>query len=511
MRVRAERILPSVLLCLAGCDTTEPVVAKSTELLGGSGQTGALGAPLAEPLSIRVVGNDGKPFAGAQVSWSVVTGGGSVTPLTSTTGSDGIAQTVWALGARLDAAHVATATAAGLSPVTFMATPTLPPSAIIEKVAGDAQQQTVDNALTDLLVATVRLADGRPVQGATVTWAAGTNAGSVNPASTVTDADGVAKATWRLGTLAGAVTATASVSGLTAAAFSATATPGPVETVTIDAQTKVLVGRTAQLTARVVDRYGNVITGKTLAWTTNSAQVASVSTSGVVTGVRAGRTTIVATIEGKSASGLVGVLAAPGFATPAIDGVFGSGEWGKAASFAFDVELPEGGTVPGTLYVLNDASNLYLALRYQRSVARESKGISFEFDNNASGLFGLAGIEEGDDVLLLNAGDQLMDEYRTSRPPCPAQGICGWFDTADGGVMDGSGAYAHDGAFDVYEIAHPLRSGDTAHDFSLNGGQDLGMQVFIRMIAPDAVWPQGFGDTRWPLGGYVYVRIASAP
>ena len=510
MHARAQRILPSVLVCLAGCGT-ESVVARSTELVGGSQQTGALGAPLAEPLSVRVVGSDGKPFEGAQVSWTVVTGGGSLSPATSTTGSDGIARTQWTLGTRLDASHVATATAAGLSPVTFTATPTLPPSAAIEKTAGDAQQQVVDNPLTNLLVATVKLADGRGVEGATVNWAVGTTSGSVSPVSTVTNSNGVATTSWRLGTVAGAVTAEASVSGLTPATFSATAMPGPVETVTVDAQTKVLVGSTAQLIAGLADRHGNAITGKTIVWSSNSAQVASVSASGVVTGVRAGRTTIVATVDGKSGSGLVGVVAAPGFGTPTINGVFGSGEWAPAASFEIDVVLPEGGTTPGTVYVMNDASNLYLALRYQRSVNDPSKGVHFQFDNNASALFGFGTTEEGDDQIALNAGSPFMDAYWTYRPPCPAGALCGIFDTDDGGAVNGSGAHTHDGAFHMFEIAHPLRSGDTAHDFSLNAGQDVGMRVGMRIIATGAEWPRGFGDTSWPNAGYVYLRIASAP
>jgi hypothetical protein len=498
-----------MVLCLAGCGT-EPVVAKSTELLGGSQQTGALGAPLTESLSVRVVGSDGKPFNGAQVTWSVVTGGGSVSPATSTTNPNGIARTLWTLGTRLDETHMARATAASLSPVTFTATPTLPASAIIEKSAGDAQQQSVTNALRDSLVATVKLSDGRPVEGAAVSWAAGTDAGSVNPTAAVTNSNGVAKTSWKLGTRAGALTAKASVSALTPATFSAIATPGLADTVTIGAQTKVLVGGSAQLTARLVDRYGNLITDRAPAWSSNSTRVASVSASGVVTGVSAGRTTIVASADGRSGSGLVGVVAAPGFGTATIDGVFASSEWGSAASFAIDVNLPEGGTAPGTLHVMNDATNLYLAVRYQRSVNDPAKGVTFEFDNNGSGLFGFADYEEGDDAVLLNGGWTLSDNYRTYRPPCPVQTACGPVDGDDGGTVDGSGAYAHDGAFHVFEIAHPLRSGDVAHDFSLSAGQDFGMRLDIRIIAPDAMYPKGFGDTLWPAGGYLYVRVASA-
>ena len=105
-----------------------------------------------------------------------------------------------------------------------------------------------------------------------------------------------------------------------------------------------------------------------------------------------------------------------------------------------------------------------------------------------------------------------MDNYWTYRPPCPAATLCGLFDTDDGGAVNGSGAHTHDGAFHVFELAHPLRSSDTAHDFSLSAGQDVGMRVSIRIIASGAVYPQGFGDTEWPAGrSYVYLRISSAP
>jgi hypothetical protein len=457
------------------------------------------------------MGSNGKPFAGAQVSWSVLSGGGSVTPATSTTSADGVAQTQWTLGTRFDAPHVARAVASAVSPVEFTATPTLPPSAVIERSAGDAQQQAVDNLLTDSLVATVKLADGRAVEGATVTWTVGATAGSVSPTSTLSRSTGIAKTSLRLGTAAGAVTVTASVSGLTPATFNAVAVPGPVETVAIDAQTKVLAGSTAQLTARLADRFGNVITNKTPAWRSNSDQVATVSASGLVTGVRAGRTTIVATADGKSASGLVGVIARLGFGTPTMDGIIGSTEWANAATFPVDVALPGGGTTPGTIYAMNDGSNLYVALRYQRTIDDPAKGVSFEFDNNGNGLFGSTGTEEGDDIIGLNGGSPFMDVYRTYQPPCPVQGPCGFFDTDDGGAVNGSGGYAFDGTFHTFELSHPLRSGDAAHDFSLNAGDDVGMSTDIRIIGTGGRFPQDFGDTRWPLGGYLYMRIAAAP
>ena len=76
-----------------------------------------------------------------------------------------------------------------------------------------------------------------------------------------------------------------------------------------------------------------------------------------------------------------------GFGTPVIDGVIGSGEWDGAARHPFAAALPAsdgGGTVPATLFVMNDGVNLYVAVEVQRSVP---PGGSFvmEFDNDHDG------------------------------------------------------------------------------------------------------------------------------
>ena len=67
--------------------------------------------------------------------------------------------------------------------------------------------------------------DDAPKSGVTVTWQA--SAGSIVPASSLTDAAGLATATWTLGTVPGAMTASATVAGAEGSpvAFSATALP----------------------------------------------------------------------------------------------------------------------------------------------------------------------------------------------------------------------------------------------------------------------------------------------
>lgn len=71
------------------------------------------------------------------------------------------------------------------------------------------------------------------------------------------------------------------------------------------------VGATVTLAASTRDASGNVLTGRTITWTTSSPGVASVSTSGVVTGLSAGTATVTATSEGKTASAAITVTAPP--------------------------------------------------------------------------------------------------------------------------------------------------------------------------------------------------------
>src|SRR6266567_2231753 len=62
----------------------------------------------------------------------------------------------------------------------------------------------------------------------------------------------------------------------------------------------VLVGGTLQLVANLKDAKGNLLTGRTVAWTSSAPAVATVGGSGLVTGVTEGMTTITAASEGKS-------------------------------------------------------------------------------------------------------------------------------------------------------------------------------------------------------------------
>ena len=97
--------------------------------------------------------------------------------------------------------------------------------AVLAVLSGNAQTATEGEALP--IPAAVRVSrDGSGVSGVSVAWAVTSGGGSVAPASSTTDSDGVASTTWTLGPTAGANALQASSSGATGSpSFTATGTP----------------------------------------------------------------------------------------------------------------------------------------------------------------------------------------------------------------------------------------------------------------------------------------------
>jgi uncharacterized protein YjdB len=85
----------------------------------------------------------------------------------------------------------------------------------------------------------------------------------------------------------------------------------PVATVTVSPATaSVLLGATQQLSAVLRDANGNLLTGRSVTWSSSNPVVALVSSSGLVTGLVLGSATITATSEGKSGTAALTVASA---------------------------------------------------------------------------------------------------------------------------------------------------------------------------------------------------------
>jgi hypothetical protein len=91
----------------------------------------------------------------------------------------------------------------------------------------------------------------------------------------------------------------------------ATATPMPTTVTVAPATATVAIGATQTLAATVKDQNGAVMTGQVVTWSSSNSSIASVSASGVVSGVNAGSATITATSSGKTGTAAVSVTAAP--------------------------------------------------------------------------------------------------------------------------------------------------------------------------------------------------------
>ncbi|HJU74822.1 MAG TPA: Ig-like domain-containing protein [Gemmatimonadaceae bacterium] len=84
---------------------------------------------------------------------------------------------------------------------------------------------------------------------------------------------------------------------------------GEVASVNVTPATSSIdVGGTVQLRATVLDGNGDEIQGKTVAWSTSASTIASVSSTGAVTGVSAGNATVTATADGRRGTASITVV-----------------------------------------------------------------------------------------------------------------------------------------------------------------------------------------------------------
>lgn len=146
-----------------------------------------------------------------------------------------------------------------------------PTPAIVIKTAGDAQVGPAGSALASPLEVTVKDAQGNPVSGVDVAFAAATGGGTVAPASATTGADGKASTVRTLGPGAGTQTTSATVTGVAPASFSSVATINGAVTIAASgsAARADTVNATAvpDLAVAVKDPNGVGVSGIIVTWT----------------------------------------------------------------------------------------------------------------------------------------------------------------------------------------------------------------------------------------------------
>jgi adhesin/invasin len=218
-------------------DLTSPA---RLEAVSGTGQAGSIGTLLAEPLVVRVLDSEDHPVSNVKVTFTPGSGaaGSTVQPDTVESDGDGRASVRWALGTSAGG-QTLVASVVGNSAVSasFTATAGAGQASRLEKVSGDNQTGIAGNQLQDSLVVRALDANGQPVAGVTVNWAA-TGGGNVSATSTVSRADGRAGIRRTLGPAAGqqATTATLADQADATVTFNSTAAVGTAGALRIEVQ-----------------------------------------------------------------------------------------------------------------------------------------------------------------------------------------------------------------------------------------------------------------------------------
>ena len=149
---------------------------------------------------------------------------------------------------------------------------------------------------------------------------------------------------------AGTATISVTVDGVGPATFLLTVAPPSVATVAISApDSSVTAGTTLQATAVARDAANNPLplTGRTIAWSSSALGVASISSTGLISALGPGTTTIGVTVDGVGPATFVLSVAAVPVATVSVS--------------AADSSITSGQTVQATA-VARDAANTFLSL-----------------------------------------------------------------------------------------------------------------------------------------------------
>ena len=174
---------------------------------------------------------------------------------------------------------------------TLTVTDSMPASIVVSPASSAAAV-----GATVQLSATVTTRTGRPLPGHAVKWAStDTRYVTVSPTGVAT---GKLKGFAKIVASAARVADTASVSVAAARIAALNVVP---HAATIASGSKV------SLTASALDSHGNSLSGRAVSWTTSNSNIATISTTGVVTAFKIGDATLTATSEGVTAASRVHV------------------------------------------------------------------------------------------------------------------------------------------------------------------------------------------------------------
>ena len=253
-----------LLLFVNACGDGPQVPTTFSPANGSLTQLSGVVASVVSAPQVQILDAKSKPIKALLVRWRVGANGGHVVNDSSFTDASGVALSGgWTLGTSAGV-QTLTASADGVAPVAFTAQVRAGAPTDLVRVSVDAQVATVNTVVP--IAPSVRAQDafGNPVAGVVVTFSAINGGGVIDAAQQTTDANGIATAgPWKLGTVAGRLFAVATASGVSQAAFSSVALPGPavdLQKVFGDNQQGVTgIALSVAPAVRVVDAFSNPI------------------------------------------------------------------------------------------------------------------------------------------------------------------------------------------------------------------------------------------------------------
>jgi hypothetical protein len=282
--------------------------------IAAGGTQNKIAGTASDEMRVLVTNTKGEPVAGATVTWTATSG--ALTATTTTSDGQGLASnTLSSVGDVLGLVTV-TAKTAGGSEASFSITVVAEPPGRIERFSSDPGN--VSAGASDSI--RVRVLDylDVPRAGVTVKFTVTAGNGVVEPASVVTNAQGVAATRWTRGG-AGMNTVSVSAAGYnnSPVSFNVNAV---AQVASIRYEPRVMVVDTGTATvntsAVVRDGSGAVMTSAKVTYLSRSTSVATVDSTGRITGVQPGQTIVVASVTSASNQVLrdsaVAVVAVPG-------------------------------------------------------------------------------------------------------------------------------------------------------------------------------------------------------
>jgi uncharacterized protein YjdB len=188
-----------------------------------------------------------------------------------------------------------TATSEGQSGTSSLTVSPIPVASVIVTLASS----TITDAQTTQATAVDKDADGNVLTGRTISWSSDNTAvATVSPTGVVS---AVAAGSTQIRATSGGQTGSAPL----------TVIPRVAAVIVSPSSANVIIGNNLQLAAETRDANSNVLTGRTVTWSSSAPSIATVSASGLVTSVALGSVTITATSEGKAGTSSISVVPVP--------------------------------------------------------------------------------------------------------------------------------------------------------------------------------------------------------